>query len=90
MMLVRRLILLACLSTLCVLEANSQAAGSQGTSKPKVRTIAAFVRVDAASYEGRVRDALTMLRNAQRAYELNSKAVKATDEMSQVANDMVR
>ncbi|CAN5237161.1 flagellar basal-body rod protein FlgG [soil metagenome] len=28
--------------------------------------------------------------SAQRAYELNSKAVKATDEMSQVANEMVR
>ena len=28
--------------------------------------------------------------SAQRAYELNSKAIKATDEMSQVANEMVR
>ncbi|MDB4917743.1 MAG: flgG [Gemmatimonadetes bacterium] len=28
--------------------------------------------------------------SAQRAYELNSKAVKATDEMSQVANELVR
>jgi flagellar basal-body rod protein FlgG len=27
---------------------------------------------------------------AQRAYELNSKAVKATEEMSDVANQMVR
>ena len=28
--------------------------------------------------------------SAQRAYELNSKAVKAADEMSQTATDMVR
>jgi flagellar basal-body rod protein FlgG len=28
--------------------------------------------------------------SAQRAYELNSKAVKAAEEMSQVANEMVR
>ncbi|MEO8563721.1 MAG: flagellar basal body rod C-terminal domain-containing protein, partial [bacterium] len=27
---------------------------------------------------------------AQRAYELNSKTLKATDEMSQVANEIVR
>jgi flagellar basal-body rod protein FlgG len=28
--------------------------------------------------------------SAQRAYELNSKAIKAADEMSEVANQIVR
>src|SRR5581483_4986938 len=90
MMLLRRLILLACLSTLCVLAAHSQTAGPQGASKPKVRTIAAFVKVDAANYEGQVRDALAMLRNAQRAYEQHGYQVETVRIITQPFPQIIR
>jgi len=38
--------------------------------KPKVRTITAFIRLDAGQYTQQVADALTMLRNAKARYEL--------------------
>jgi uncharacterized protein len=38
--------------------------------KPKVRTITAFIRLDASQYTQQVADALTMLRNAKARYEL--------------------
>jgi uncharacterized protein len=38
--------------------------------KPKVRTITAFIRLDASHYTLQVADALTMLRNAKARYEL--------------------
>jgi uncharacterized protein len=38
--------------------------------KPKVRTITAFVRMDADQYKQQIADALTMLRNAKSRFEL--------------------
>jgi uncharacterized protein (UPF0210 family) len=41
-----------------------------GAAKPKIRTITAFVRLDATQYQQQVADTLTMLRNAKARFEL--------------------
>ena len=38
-------------------------------AKPPIRALTAFVRIDAAHYESQIRDAVTLLRDAKRAYE---------------------
>ena len=48
----------------------------RGQRTPKIRTLTEQEMVDMIS--------------AQRAYELNSKAVKAADEMSETASQMIR
>jgi uncharacterized protein (UPF0210 family) len=42
---------------------------ASGAEKPKVRTITAFIRLDAKQYQQQIADALTMLRAAQSEYE---------------------
>jgi len=42
---------------------------AQTISKPKVRAITAFIRVDAAHYDAQVREALNLLREARSAYQ---------------------
>jgi uncharacterized protein (UPF0210 family) len=42
---------------------------ASGADKPKVRTITAFLRLDAKQYQQQIADALTMLRAAQSEYE---------------------
>src|SRR5947209_7381540 len=42
---------------------------AQSTSKPKVRAITAFIRIDRENYKQQVQDALTMLRSAKAAVE---------------------
>jgi uncharacterized protein (UPF0210 family) len=44
--------------------------------KPKIRTITAFLRLDADQYKQQVADALTMLRNAKARYELSGYEVE--------------
>jgi uncharacterized protein (UPF0210 family) len=43
---------------------------ASGAEKPKVRTITAFIRLDAGQYKQQVTDTLTMLRNAKARFEL--------------------
>jgi uncharacterized protein (UPF0210 family) len=43
---------------------------ASGAEKPKVRTITAFIRLDAGQYKQQVADSLTMLRNAKARFEL--------------------
>ena len=43
---------------------------ASGQEKPKIRTITAFIRLDAGQYTQQVADTLTMLRNAKARYEL--------------------
>jgi uncharacterized protein (UPF0210 family) len=45
-------------------------APTSAAEKPKVRTITAFVRLDATQYKQQVTDTLTMLRNAKARFEL--------------------
>ncbi|HVW68803.1 MAG TPA: DUF711 family protein [Steroidobacteraceae bacterium] len=45
------------------------AQGAAGYTKPKVRAITAFVRLDRASYVQQVRDALTVIRGAKSEFE---------------------
>jgi uncharacterized protein len=42
--------------------------GAQTVSRPKIRAITAFIRIDAAHYDTQVREALTMLRDARNSY----------------------
>jgi uncharacterized protein (UPF0210 family) len=43
---------------------------ASGQEKPKIRTITAFIRLDATEYSRQVADTLAMLRNAKARYEL--------------------
>jgi uncharacterized protein (UPF0210 family) len=43
---------------------------ASGAEKPKVRTITAFVRLDASQYKQQIADTLVMLRNAKARFEL--------------------
>ncbi len=45
-------------------------APAAGAEKPKVRTITAFIRLDASQYKQQVAETLTMLRNAKARFEL--------------------
>jgi uncharacterized protein len=58
---------LASLCLLLVLGAPTWAA--ETASKPKVRAITAFIRLDVAHYDTQVREALTLLRGARNAYQ---------------------
>lgn len=58
-----RLLSLACVLTCSVLPLSSQ------TTKPKVRALTAFVCVDSVHFESQIGEALSMLRDAKRAYE---------------------
>jgi uncharacterized protein (UPF0210 family) len=58
------------LCALCVIFATIlQANASDAGSKPKVRTITAFVRLDRAHYQDQIQDTLIFLRQAKAAYE---------------------
>ena len=45
-------------------------APASGQEKPKIRTITAFIRLDASQYSQQITDTLTMLRNAKARFEL--------------------
>ena len=89
MLFLRRLILLAYFTAEFVLPASSQS-GAQSASKPKVRTIAAFVRIDTAGYEGQVREAITVLQNAKRAYEQHGYEVQTIRIVTQPFPEIIR
>jgi uncharacterized protein (UPF0210 family) len=46
------------------------AAPASGQGKPKIRSITAFIRLDAAQYKQQIADALKMLRNSKSRFEL--------------------
>ena len=59
----------ASLSVLLLCAFSSAPARGQGSSKPKVRAITGFVRLDRAQLAQQVGDALTVLRSARREFE---------------------
>jgi uncharacterized protein len=54
---------------LLVLAAGPSQSASEPSSKPKIRAITAFVRLDRAHYKDQIEDALKFLRQAKAAYE---------------------
>ena len=67
---VRAVTIAAVLCALCAIFAAILPANAFDTpSKPKVRTITAFVRLGRAHYQDQIQEALTFLRQAKAAYE---------------------
>jgi len=60
------------------------------TVRPKVRALTAFVRIDASNYEPQIKQALTMLHEAQRAYEQRGYEVETIRITTQPFADIVR
>src|SRR5260370_27686435 len=58
--------------------------------KPKVRALTAFVRIDASNYEPQIKQALTTLHEAQRAYEQRGYEVETIRITTQPFADIVR
>src|SRR6202451_4093284 len=56
-------------SLLLVASAGKGQSASEPASKPKIRAITAFVRLDRAHYKDQIQDALKFLRDAKAAYE---------------------
>jgi uncharacterized protein len=56
-------------SILLVASAGKGQSASEPASKPKIRAITAFVRLDRAHYKDQIQDALKFLRDAKAAYE---------------------
>jgi hypothetical protein len=56
-------------SLLLVAAAGKAQSASEPASRPKIRAITAFVRLDRAHYKDQIQDALTFLRQAKAAYE---------------------
>lgn len=58
----------AVLSLSCLIAFSSLPLAAQN-AKPRVRALTAFVRIDSTHFESQIGEALTMLRDAKRAYE---------------------
>ena len=75
-LLMRTLRVLVMLSAVLVV-VRPAAAQTPSSSKPKVRAITAFVRLDRGNYQQQVQDTLTMLRNAKAAVERSGYEVQS-------------
>ena len=77
-------LLLASLLAIDGMSASAQATGPGGAnaavagSKPKVRAITGFVRLERATYARQVNDTLAVLRNAKRAPEASWRLRRST------------
>ena len=60
------------------------------TTGPKVRALTAFVRIDSAHFESRMSDALTMLRDAKRAYEQRGYEVQTIRITTQPFSEIIQ
>jgi uncharacterized protein len=76
---------------LVILLASLQAA-AQNSSKPRVRALTTFIRIDPANYEPQMRNAITFLCDAKRAYEQHGYAVQTlritTQPFPEIAHGM--
>ncbi|MBZ5597772.1 MAG: DUF711 family protein [Acidobacteriia bacterium] len=81
---VRKLVSLCCVLAFCSLPLPAQ------TAKPKVRALTAFVRIDSAHFEAQIGDALTMLRDAKRAYEQRGYEVQTIRITTQPFSEIIQ
>lgn len=81
---VRVLLLFALLAT------SSLPLPAQTTTKPKVRALTAFVRIDVGHYESQVRTAIAFLQNAKHFYEQHGYEVETVRITTQPFPEIVR
>jgi uncharacterized protein (UPF0210 family) len=79
----------ASLSVLLLCAFSSAPARGQGSSKPKVRAITGFVRLDRAQLAQQVGDALTVLRSAKREFEKQGYVVESLRIVTQPLGELV-
>ena len=79
----------ASLSVLLLCAFSSAPARGQGSSKPKVRAITGFVRLDRAQLAKQVGDALTVLRSAKREFEKQGYGVESLRIVTQPLGELV-
>jgi len=79
----------ASLSVLLLCAFSSAPARGQGSSKPKVRAITGFVRLDRAQLAQQVGDALTVLRSAKREFEKQGYGVESLRIVTQPLGELV-
>ena len=79
----------ASLSVLLLCAFSSAPARGQGSSKPKVRAITGFVRLDRAQLAKQVGDALTVLRSAKREFEKQGYVVESLRIVTQPLGELV-
>jgi len=79
----------ASLSVLLLCAFLSAPARGQGSSKPKVRAITGFVRLDRAQLVQQVGDALTVLRSAKREFEKQGYVVESLRIVTQPLGELV-
>ena len=79
----------ASLSVLLLCAFSSAPARGQGSSKPKVRAITGFVRLDRAQLAQQVGDALTVLRSAKRELEKQGYVVESLRIVTQPLGELV-
>ena len=79
----------ASLSVLLLCAFFSAPARGQGSSKPKVRAITGFVRLDRAQLVQQVGDALTVLRSAKREFEKQGYVVESLRIVTQPLGELV-
>jgi uncharacterized protein len=82
----RWLILIVCL---LAVEVTGAAASTPEYTKPKVRAITAFVRLDHATYTQQVKDALVVLRSAKREFEKQGYQVTTVRIVTQPLAELV-
>jgi uncharacterized protein (UPF0210 family) len=63
---------------------------SSQTAKPKVRALTAFVHIDRTHFEAQIGDALTMLRDAKRAYEQRGYEVQTIRITTQPFSEIIQ
>lgn len=84
MLRIRSLVSLACLLVLSALPLTAQ------NTKPKVRALTAFVRIDSTHFESQIGDALSMLRDAKRAYEQRGYEVQTIRITTQPFSEIIQ
>ncbi|HVO79700.1 MAG TPA: DUF711 family protein [Terriglobales bacterium] len=84
MLRIHSLLSFACVLTCSVLPLSSQ------TAKPKVRALTAFVHIDRTHFEAQIGDALTMLRDAKRAYEQRGYEVQTIRITTQPFSEIIQ
>ena len=79
----------ACLIAVCLLS-SAYAVDSAASKKPRVRAITAFVRIDGKQYLDQIRDALTFLHTAERAYQNSGYEVQTLRITTQPFPEIIR